>query len=299
VFIRDMIAGTTVRVSVGTGGQEGDAASSGASLSGDGRFVVFESSASTLVTGDANKQMDVFLRDLQLGATERISVSSSGSDADGASQTASVSDDGHYVAFASTATNLSASADTNHAWDVYVRDRTNGTTSRASVSSTGNEGDGHSFAPALSADGRFVAFQSDATNLVPNDTNQCSDVFVRDLVAGVTTRVSVGVSGAQANGGSIQPSISGDGRFIAFVSTASNLVVSDTNGVPDVFVYDQQTGTVARASVGPLAVQAERASARAVISRDGRFIAFPSDSTQLVTGDSNGASDVFVRGPMF
>ena len=128
--------------------------------------------------------------------------------------------------------------------------------------------------PAISADGRFVAFSSDATNLVPGDTNGTADVFVRDRQTGTTRRVSVGSGGAQGNGLSVDPAISADGRFVAFASDATNLVPGDTNGADDVFVRDRQTGTTRRVSVGSGGAQGDRVSFDPAISADGRFVAF-------------------------
>ena len=149
--------------------------------------------------------------------------------------------------------------------------------------------------PAISADGRFVAFVSFATNLVPGDTNDATDVFVRDRQTGTTRRVSLGPGGVQGNGGSAGPAISANGRFVAFFSAATNLVPGDTNGTADVFVRDRQTGTTRRVSLGPGGVQGDGDSVGAAISADGRFVAFESDATNLVPGDTNGAPDVFVR----
>lgn len=299
VFVRDMTSGTTLRASLATDGHQGDAASSAATISGDGRYLAFESAATNLVSGDSNKQVDVFVRDFQAGTTQRISVSASGVEGNGTSQSAALSDDGGYVAFASTAGNLVSPPDENTAWDVFVKDRSTGSVIRASVSSAGSEGNGNSSAPSISADGHLVAFESQATDLVAGDTNARSDVFLRDLAAATTTRISLGLAGAQANGANTHPSISADGRYIAFTSEASNLVPDDTNGEQDAFVYDRQSGSTTRVSVGPLGVQGQGPALWAALSRDGRYVAFPSGAQQLNAGDSNGAVDVFLRGPLF
>jgi hypothetical protein len=152
-----------------------------------------------------------------------------------------------------------------------------------------------SFAPSLSCDGRFVLFTSKATNLVPGDTNRAYDVFVRDLSANLTHRVSEGPGHVQANGDSFGGGISCDGRFVVFWSGASNLVPGDTNGHSDVFIRDRAQGTVRRLSVSPGGAQANGSSGSAVISADGRFIAFVSGASNLVHRDTNRADDVFVR----
>src|SRR5438445_720745 len=199
------------------------------------------------------------------------------------------------------------------------------TTVRVSVASDGTEGNDVSLGSALSADGRFVAFDSAATDLVAGDTNGVSDVFVHDRQTGTTERVSVASDGAQGNGSSglvtfaFPPALSADGRFVAFVSFATNLVASDTNGATDVFVHDRQTGTTERVSVasdgdGGNAASAGRPppahdrqtattgrvsvngfGAGPALSADGRFVAFHSTGSNLVAGDTNGATDVFVH----
>src|SRR3989441_6808558 len=159
-----------------------------------------------------------------------------------------LSADGRFIAFVSLATSLVA-GDTNGATDVFVRDRQTGTTERVSVASGGTQSNAASLGSALSADGRLVAFQSDATNLAPGDTNGATDVFVRDRQTGMTERVSVASDGTQANNISSYPALSADGRFVAFQSDATNLVAGDTNGATDVFVHDRQTGTTEPSSV--------------------------------------------------
>jgi Tol biopolymer transport system component len=173
------------------------------------------------------------------------------------------------------------------------------TTERVSLGPGGVQGNEQSSGPAISADGRFVAFQSAASNLVPGDTNGAQDIFVRDRQTGTTRRVSVGPGGVQTNAeaSSGVPAISADGRFVAFESDATNLVPGDTNGAIDVFVRDRQTGTTRRISVGPGGVQGNSDSGGPAISADGRFVAFVSNASNLVPGDSNARFDVFVRGP--
>jgi Tol biopolymer transport system component len=274
---------------------QGDGASGRPSLSQGGRFVAFESAATNLVPGDTNGVRDVFVRDHVTGATERVSVATGGAQGTGASGAPAISDDGRFVAFRSHASNLVA-GDTNAVADAFVRDRTLGRTIRLSVSSTGEQGDLHSFRPHLSASGRVAVFRSYADNLVDGDTNAVIDVFVRDLARGQTIRVSMSSAGEQANERPlILPCISGDGRRVVFGSLASNLVGGDTNHRADVFLYDRQTGRLRRVSVGPKGRQANGASERARISGDGRTIVFPSRAGNLVAGDRNGRTDVFVR----
>jgi Tol biopolymer transport system component len=228
--------------------------------------------------------------------TTRVNVDSSGAQANNVSQNPSISADGRFVAFTSFATNL-VPGDTNGFADIFVRDRQGGTTERVSVDSNGGQANSSSDMPSLSADGRFVAFMSYSANLVPGDTNGTWDVFVHDRATGLTERASVDSNGAQANASSQNPSISADGRFVVFMSYASNLVPGDTNAFLDVFVRDRQTGTTERVSVDSSGAQGDSDSGLIYlsVSADGRFVAFDSHATNLVSGDTNGTWDVFVR----
>ncbi len=282
-------------VSVNRDGRAGNFASVAPAISNDGRFVAFFSDASDLVTGDTNEMRDVFLRDRALGQTERISVSDTGAQANGPSHRGgdnpAMNADGSIVAFDSEATNL-VPGDTNRVTDVFVRLRASARTERASVSSSQTQGNGPSSSPSIDATGRFVAFQSLANNLVANDTNGVSDIFVRDREQGTTERVCGNVQG---NGPSSQPAISADARFVAFVSAATNLVADDSNGVLDVFVCDRHTGTMELVSRNSNGEIGNGDSILPSISADGRFVAFKSIATNLVANDRNGLVDVFVH----
>jgi Tol biopolymer transport system component len=166
---------------------------------------------------------------------------------------------------------------------------------RVSLGPGGVESNGYSHDPVLSADGRFVAFTSNATNLVAGDTNRRSDVFVRDRETGTTERVSLGTNGRQGNGNSGEPALSADGRFVAFISSAGNLVPDDTNGIADVFVHDRRTGATERVSIGLSGSQPNSYSEEPALSADGRIVAFTSRATNLVPSDTNNAKDVFVH----
>ena len=359
VYVRDLIAGTTERVSVSSAGGQGNGVAGAPVIAAAGRFVAFSSTSSNLVPDDANGAADVFVRDRALGDTSRVSVSSAGTEGNGSSGPAAISNDGRLVAFSSSASNL-VPGDTNGVSDVFVRDRFLGATARASVGPAGTQGNGASYgqpalspdgslivyttvaadlapgdtneasdvlagvvppaaAPAalrlasinssfgrangaselssLSGDGRFVAFASDASNLVPGDTNGTGDVFVRDAVTGFVERVSVSNSGAQGDGRSGEPSISADGRFVAFYSAATNLVPNDTNGPglsgDDIFLRDRLTATTTRISVNNLGIQVGGPSRAPKISADGSYIVFQSDAIDLTGPDLNNATDVF------
>ncbi|MEK7612516.1 MAG: hypothetical protein AAB407_04195, partial [Patescibacteria group bacterium] len=215
------------------------------SISKNGRYVAFSSNAFNLVPNDTNGWDDIFVHDRQIGATKRVSVSSNGIQGNFFSDHPSISADGRYVAFWSFSSNL-VSNDTNGQADIFVNDSQTGMTVRVSISSNGTQGNGSSFGHSISADGRYVAFSSNAFNLVPNDTNGASDIFAHDRQTNMTSRLSIDSSGNQANNVSGSPSISADGRYVTFHSVASNLVTNDTNGVSDVFVHSryQLSGTV-------------------------------------------------------
>ena len=295
VFVRDTQTGTTTRVSVDSNGAEGNSSSPAPAISADGRYVAFSSGATNLVAGDTNLIDDVFVHDMQSGATTRVSVSSNGDEGDDLSETPVISGDGRFVAFHSYASTLVA-GDTNARADIFVHDRTNATTTRASVDSNGVQGNQQcGYSCALSADGRFVAFTSQSTNLVVGDTNGVGDMFLRDIQGATTTRINVSSSGAQANMRALWPAISSDGRFVVFVSPATNLVPGDANAKDDVFVRDVLAGTTELVSVDSNNAQANEDSGFPMVSMDGRYVAFASAASNLVAGDTNGAVDIFVR----
>jgi Tol biopolymer transport system component len=300
----------TTRVSVSSAGAQGDRDSFAAAISADGRFVVLSSQATDLVRGDTNDRWDVFVHDRTTGVTTRVSVASGGAQAKptrdpwGGSIAGGISAGGRYVVFESDAPNL-VRGDTNHLEDVFLRDRQTGRTSRVSVGSRGRQANGASWFPSISADGRYVAFQSLASNLVGGDTNRLQDIFVRDLATGKTSRVSVDSRGAQARCKlsyceSTEPALSAHGRYVAFQSSTTNLVRGDTNRLGDVFVHDRRTGRTTRVSVTSTGRQGNgdrtgTGSNAPVISADGRYVAFHSADTNLVRGDTNRTFDIFLR----
>ena len=297
VFVADLQNGGNTRVSVSGAGFMANGDSNFPSASSDGRWVAFESVASDLVLGDTNGVGDVFVCDVQTGSITCASVSSAGVQGNYVSYTSAshaLSADGRLVVFDSVASNF-VPGDTNDDWDVFVRDLQAGTTTCASVSSGGLHGNGASQMSAISAAGGHVVFASDATNLVAGDTNNSTDVFVRDLHAGTTIRASVDSAGVQGNGMSGYSSISSDGRLVVFESYASNLVPGDTNGSCDIFLHDLQTGLTTRISTDSSGAQGNGTSRLPVISADGRIVVYVSDSTNLVAGDTNNMADVFVR----
>ncbi|WP_395677995.1 beta strand repeat-containing protein [Inquilinus sp.] len=282
------------RISVGTGNTQGDGRTQSVAVSSDGRFVVFDSYATNLVAGDGNGQPDVFLRDTQTGTTTRVSVDTGGGDVNGLSSSPSISYDGGYVVFHTIADDLIAN-DTNGVTDVFMRDPLTGTNYLVSMSVGGGLGNSHSGNADIASDGRYVVFNSSATNMVDGDTNGQGDVFIRDMLTGTTTRVSVADDETQGNALSLDAKVSHDGQRVAFISGANNLVAGDTNGDDDIFVRDLAAGTTERVSVATDGSQANDFSDQAAISIDGRYVVFRSSATNLVAGDTNGVADVFLR----
>jgi Tol biopolymer transport system component len=294
VFVRDRVLLTTERVSVASdGGQTSGADSLYASISADGRYVAFESNATTLVAGDTNGTWDVFVHDRVTGQTTRASVSSAGVGGDSTSRAPMISGDGRHVIFESWATNL-VGDDSNGFVDVFVRDLQDGTTELVSRTTAGAPGDDWSRYSSISADGRYAAFASDAV-LVAADTNGESDIYVRDRAASTTERVSLTAAGAQTDGWSGYPSISGDGACVAFQSLAPNLVPGGAGNVSNLFARYRIAGTTSLVSTSMGGAPNARDSYAPSVSFDGRYIAFASDATTLVAGDTNGKTDVFVR----
>jgi Tol biopolymer transport system component len=299
-------AAITERVSVATGGAHANtldgwtytsATMSTRVLSHDGRFVAFDANATNLVEGDTNRARDIFVRDRRGDKTTRVSVASDGSQANANSSNPSISADGRYVAFHSDATNL-VPGDTNAIADVFVHDRATGTTTRVSVGSAGNQVAGRfgMGAPSISADGRYVAFSGYAAALVPG-SNDLTQVYVHDRQTGQTTLASRGADGLPGTGS--EPSISDDGRYVAFSAASQRNMMFGLDDTPiNVFVHDRQTGQTSRVSVhsgGGHGGHGHTHSDRPSISGDGRYVAFRSIAPGLVEGDTNGRPDIFVH----
>lgn len=301
VFVRDVETDFIERVNVGPGGVQADGGSYalGCAISGDGRYVAFASAATNIVPGAPGPGVPlVYLRDRQTGETRLLSKTTAGQPAylGGYSEWPSITPDGRYVAFASYASNIITN-DSNQRGDIFVYDRITDTTERVSVASNGAEGDAHSTYPAISADGRYVAFRSDATNLVPSDTNGVEDIFVYDRTERTIERASLSSSGEQQDKPNwynpqsriniiAAPAISGDGRYVIFASSATNLVEGDTNGFRDVFLYDRTNGITRRVSVSWNGEQANEECYYGLvsISADGTRLAFDCRATNIAPG---------------
>ncbi len=299
IFVRDAVKNVTERVSVATGGGQTQGAnaflgqaSSAVDISGDGRYVVFGADATDLVEGDTNRQRDIFVHDRRDGVTTRVSVGANGEQANSLSTGASLSEDGRYVVFSSSATNLVPG---DAGGGLFIRDLREGVTRR--VARDGSEAQ-------ISADGGKVVFTSFQSDLVPGDTNGIGDVFLADLGTGTTVRASVATGGAQGEGtrgrvGSIHPSISADGSKISFFSDATGMVQESPNSAGDTYLRNLDSGVTERVSVTPSGAQGDGTGyADNAISPDGRFVAFTSRSSNLAAGgvdDTNGVNDAFIR----
>lgn len=296
VFVHNLESGDTVRVSVDSDGVEANlAAATGLlGISGDGQVVAFASPATNLVAGHSYTKTDIFVHNLASHTTVQANVWTNDSQVNYNAANPSLSADGRYVVF--EATGPLAAGDTDLQPDIYVRDLLNNTTTRVSIDSAGAEVTSAASSPHISADGRYVVFSSGGA-FVSGDPNLSGDIFVRDIVDATTARVSISSSGAKGNGQSQYPNISGDGRYVVFQSAATNLVSNDTNGRADIFVHDRQSGTTTRVNVDNANAQATGAdSTFPRIAEGGGFVVFDSAASNLVSGDNNSSKDVFVVG---
>ncbi|MDQ2985993.1 MAG: hypothetical protein M3R13_04645 [Armatimonadota bacterium] len=293
IYLKDTLTGIIEQISLNYDGSQPNGHSSDSDMTPDGRYVVFVNSFAQITPGVAGSEY-LYKKDRLTGIASLVSVSFSGQPI-GSCRYPSVSDDGRYVAFFSSATNV-VPGDTNGLGDIFVRDTVLGINSRVSLRSTGEQVNQEPFMRSeMSGDASKVVFFSTDSQLVPGDTNFAADVFVRDLNAGTTVRVSISDTEAQGNGISYGWSISRNGRLVAFHSDAGNLVIGDTNATSDVFVRDIQLQTTKRVSVGPAGVQGNNWSGEAQISADGSTVAFNSTASNLVTGDANGLADLFLH----
>lgn len=323
VFVRDMIAGVTTLVSraPGSTGAKADADCANPEISRDGQAVVFDSTANNLDGAqpggpDNDGFSDVYVRQWLNAAgsfpTLLASVASTvlgGAKGTNNSTAPSVSGNGRYIAFQTQATNLTPDIsvfgdDTNApSIDIVVRDVLTNSTVRASVANPSSviypNPDGSSFFPSISSDGRYVAFLSNAGNLVPEDDGPSNDIFVRDMVANVNMIASVHTSGAQAGNSCNNPRISGDGNFVTWQSGSASLINGDANGVTDIFLHDIVGNTTARISVATFGGELNAQSLRPNISFDGKYVAFYSEAANAADDDTNGTADFYLRGPPF
>jgi Tol biopolymer transport system component len=298
LYVKDMQTGAIEVDSVSTGGSYGNGDTSSFAISADGRYVTFKSAASNLVSGDTNGYDDVFVRDRALATTALVSKSYTGGVSNGVSGPPTISCDGAYVAFASTASNL-ISNDTNAKTDIFLVDRVAGITTDVTINGDATSG-AFSNRPQLSCDGSTLIFSSSATNLVTGDTNGRTDIFAYDLYGGAFERVDVSSSGAQATGDdgltrNSTRSVGYDGNLVVFdMYDAGGLVSGDTNSQEDVFLRNRKAGTTEIVSKRSSSTQTTADSQYEAISDDGKYIVYTSDDSGLVSGDTNGTTDVFV-----
>ena len=278
IFVFDLQTEEVEVVSVNSAGELANNHSSSPVVSSDGRYVAFRSFADNLVADDLNGRSDIFIRDRVAGETTRISVSTLGGESNGESYGPSISHDGRFVAFTSLAANLDPDDLTLGGLDIFVRDRLLGTTEVASLNDSGGQASGDVLEVSISADGRFLAYSSGASNIVAGDMNGASDVFVLDRQTGIPERISVSALGLEGNGSSFGPSISSNGRFVAFQTDATNLVPGDLNGTTDVIVFDRLSGIPRLMSTDANGVPGDGNSTRASIAGDGSGVLFTSTS---------------------
>ncbi len=290
VFLYDRVSGVLELISkVGVASANG--ASDFAAVSDDGRYVVFASDASNLVAGDSNTYRDIFVRDRQAATTTRVSVSSASAQADYTSDLPNISGDGRYVTFLSGADNL-VTATYFPAYQLYLRDRTGNTTVQISKTTANAPGRGNSGMSSLSSDGRYIAFESQATNLVSGDSNGLQDIFLKDRVSGTLTRISRSNDGNQADGDCWGPAISANGRHVCFYSDASVFSTQDDSATLNLLDYDRLSGKMARFNYNDAGDQALDNSFLPATSGDGGVVVFSTWAWNLVPGDGNGAIDV-------
>lgn len=292
VFLHNRETGQTTLVSISTTGGQGDKASYSPSISEDGRLIAFESKAGNMdnMILDFNNSDDIYVRDRQTGKTTMISKSSDKSPGNSYSYRSAISGDGHSVVFASKATNLVTNSDTNNDFDIFVRNLLTGTTTLVSVNADGHAGNLYCTEPAISHDGRFVVFTAYASDLVANDTNNKSDILVRDLAAGETTRISLDTNGNELKNDSFTPSISANGRYVSFTSLA--------NFNNTIFHLDRSNKQMTLVSTNDADIQGNNNCDYSAISADGSYVSFFSYATNLVSDDTNNKGDVFARGPL-
>ncbi len=292
VYLRDLLTGKVTLVSRNAAGQAGNGPSSNATISADGKRIAYQSLASDLVTGDGNGKSDVFLYTRVGQVTTRVSLTAANTEANDDSSYPALSSNGSFMAFVSKADLTGVG--TSGVQNLYFR-KVDGSATKLFSAGSGTGANAPVYTPVMTSDSRYIAYVSAASNLVAGDSNGTSDVFLYDRSTGLTQRISVDGSGLEANGASTMPSISDDGNVIAFESKASNLVPNDTNGLRDLFIRNRSAGTTTRVSVDVTGAQSNGISYHATLTRDGSRVAFASQASNLVTGDTNSVADVFQR----
>ena len=298
VFRKDLWTGAVVLVSRSAAGGQGNFQSDSPVLSADGRYMAFRSYANNLVAGDTNNRADIFRKDLQTGEIVLVSAAADGTQVAQDSATPAMTPDGRYVAFRRTQVVTLSPGSAFPKLNIFHKDLTTGALYWVSRTAGGASSDGDSSEPAISADGRYVAFTSGSPDLVPGSDASGSfpDVFRKDAQTGAIVRVNTTPGGVQGNGNTNGPAISATGRYVVFKSFSSNLVSGDTNGTQDIVRKDLQTGAidlVSSSAVGTLGNGNSGDFSAPTVSADGRYVAFESQASNLVAGDASGTDDVF------
>jgi hypothetical protein len=295
IYVKDLVTGDIVLASTSDDGKKANAASNGPSLSGDGDTVAFFSYATNLDPADTDFVIDIYVKNLVTGDISLASTSDEGDKGNGTSRDPELSHDGTMVTFWSSATNLDP-ADTDVDDDVYVKSLATGDLTLASTSSDGVKGNGFSAGPALSAQGRVVAFSSSSTNLHPNDGDSGSDVYVKDLSTGHVMLASASTEGVTGDDDSFLPSLASGGALkVAFWSYARNLVPADSDSHADIYVKDLGSGEIVLASTSSEGVKGDADSYSPVLSASGQAVAFYSFARNLHPADADVASDIYVK----
>ena len=292
IYIKDTSTGGIQLISMNGSGVAGNANSVEPSISGDGRYVAFTSDATNLIANDGNGLRDVFIFDRNSSSIMRVSPS--GVEPNGISHMPYLSRDGKYLVISSLATNFAVN-DTNSFRDIFLYQLSSGILKRINTSATGEQANSDSFASGISSDGNYVAFVSSASNLAPNDSNSVYDIFLFDNTTGKNELISVASNGTLGNNVSTWPSVSDDGRIVAYISLATNLVTGDTNGKYDVFMRDRKFSTTTRISVDSTGNQANEFSWHPFVSGNGRYLVFWSFASNLIANDNNGQGDIFIH----
>ncbi len=295
VYLRHLITGDLQRISIAADGGEPNGPSGSAAMSADANLIAFISYADNLIPNDINETGDIFLYNRTTGNLTRANVTTSGQPANGRVKgRIALSPDGRYLLFGSTATNLVVGGTDGASSNVFLKDLATNTYTLISRSNTTPTAD-NSFDPVISADGRFVAFRSYARNLVPGDNNFAEDIFLFDRTTATIELISVSRTGGNANGGSTgRPAISGDGRYVSFLSLASNLVTGDTNNAADLFIRDRATGITTRPSLSATAAELSDDVNALAMTPDGRYLLFSTGDNTVIPGDDNAHPDLFL-----
>jgi Tol biopolymer transport system component len=294
IYVKDLDTGTLTLASETQAGVKSNGVSDEADISADGTVVAFRSTATNLDPADTDTVPDVYEKDLVTGQITLVSVNATGTKGNAHSGRPSLTTDGSIVTFRSQSTNLLA-ADTDSAFDIYLKNLSSGTLRLVSADASGAGGNGASTTPMISADGTLVAFRSSATNLTAADTDSIYDILVKNLATGTVTLASVTSTGTKSNGSSVNPSLSADGSAVAFGTFATNFDPRDTDTVQDAYVKFLGSGSLVLASTSPTGTKGNANTLFPWISGDGSRVVFRSDASNLLAADHDHTGDVYLK----